>query len=70
MPHREDRRTTAHALTAVLTSDAVLDAAFAWVCQQRRDWSPNAGIKPSSALSAGWAATWTSAVPTRCRATS
>lgn len=44
MPHREDRRTTAHALTAAPTSDAVLDAAFARVCQRRRGWSPNADI--------------------------
>jgi hypothetical protein len=28
----------------VLTSDAVLEAAFTWVCQRRLPWSPNADI--------------------------
>jgi hypothetical protein len=44
MRHREDGRTMASVLTAALTSDAVLEAAFAWVCLRRRDWSPNADI--------------------------
>ncbi len=31
-------------LTARLALDAVLDAAFTWLCQRWRDWSPNADI--------------------------
>jgi hypothetical protein len=31
-------------LTAALVSDAVLEAAFAWVCRRRRDWPPDANI--------------------------
>jgi RNA-directed DNA polymerase len=34
----------AQQLTAALVSDAVLDAAFAWVCQRRRDWPADADI--------------------------
>jgi hypothetical protein len=35
---------TAQQLTATLVSDAVLDAAFAWLCRQRRDWPANADV--------------------------
>jgi RNA-directed DNA polymerase len=31
-------------LRAALASDAVLDAAFAWLCRRRRDWSADADI--------------------------
>ena len=34
----------AQRLTAALASDAVLDAAFAWVCQRRRDWPADADV--------------------------
>jgi RNA-directed DNA polymerase len=34
----------AQQLTAALVSDAVLDAAFAWLCRQRRDWPANADV--------------------------
>jgi hypothetical protein len=34
-----------HALTlAEVVTDAVLDAAFAWLCHQRRDWPPDADV--------------------------
>jgi hypothetical protein len=32
----------AQQLRAALVSDAVLDAAFAWLCRQRRDWPADA----------------------------
>ena len=31
-------------LTAALVSNAVLDAAFAWLCRQRRDWPASADV--------------------------
>lgn len=31
-------------LTAAIVSDTVLDAAFGWLCQQRRDWPANADV--------------------------
>jgi len=37
-------RTAAGGLTAALASDAVLDAAFAWLCARRRVWPANADI--------------------------
>ena len=42
--HPEGQRTAEPGLTCALASDEVLDAAFAWVCQRRRDWSANADI--------------------------
>jgi RNA-directed DNA polymerase len=40
----EYRRTAAPGLTGALASDDVLEAAFAWVCQRRLSWSPDADI--------------------------
>jgi RNA-directed DNA polymerase len=42
--HPRLRHTAAGSLTAALASDAVLDAASAWVCRRRRDWPADADI--------------------------
>ena len=44
MLYPEDRRTTTSGLTDALASGDVLEGAFAWVCQRRLCWSPNADI--------------------------
>jgi hypothetical protein len=41
---RTDPRTAEFGLTAALASDAVLDAAFAWLCRRRQDWPADADI--------------------------